>query len=217
MINVLIGSASGIGREIYKIYKSNGLDVLGIDKKESKYTDLVCDLSNDQNVGDLIEKLKTLKIQTLVFCAGIQLSNNDVDKIFKVNVLSFLKILNDINDNLNNSVICGISSIHAVSSNDENISYASSKSALETTVRGFATNKSSNSFYIIRLGATNTELLHANVKDINKLETQIPSGKIFDKHQVAKLVFMLNKEFKDLLNGSIIQLDNGVLSMLKTE
>ena len=49
--------------------------------------------------------------------------------------MTFLKFLNDLNNKLNNVSICALSSVHAVSSNYENIYYASSKSALETGMR----------------------------------------------------------------------------------
>ena len=69
----------------------------------------------------------------------------------------------------------------------------------------------------MRLGATDTKKLRQNVESIDSINSILPGGKIFDEAEVSNFIFTLNSNFKNLLNGAIIQIDNGVLSMLKTE
>ena len=101
--------------------------------------------------------------------------------------------------------------------NSKNLIYSSSKAALEAAMRGYAINKSNNSYYSIRLGATDTKKLRENVSDIDLLNSLLPSGKIFNKEDISNFIFSLNSEFKNLMNGAVLQIDNGVLSMLKTD
>jgi len=216
-MNIIFGSASGIGNSLYQTYKSNKQDVYGIDILESEATDFVFNLENIGNVKDIVKLTNNFKIQSITFCVANQNQNDNVSNIFNTNVLSFLEFLNEVNSNLNNCVISAISSVHAVSSNPNNLYYASSKAALESGIKNFAIRKSNNAFYVVRLGATDTKKLRQNVESIDSINSILPGGKIFDETEVSNFIFTLNSNFKNLLNGAIIQIDNGVLSMLKTE
>ena len=107
--------------------------------------------------------------------------------------------------------------MHAVSSNTQNLYYSSSKAALEAAMRNLALNKSNNSYYVIRLGATDTQKLRENIPNLESISSILPNSKIFSKEEVSKFIFTLNSQFKNLLNGAVLQIDNGVLSMLKTD
>ena len=216
-MNIIFGSASGIGNSLYQTYKSNKQDVYGIDTLESEATDFVFNLENIGNIKEIVKLTNNFKIQSITFCVANQNQNDNVSNIFNTNVLSFLEFLNEVNSNLNNCVISAISSVHAVSSNPNNLYYASSKAALESGIKNFAIRKSNNAFYVVRLGATDTKKLRQNVESIDSINSILPGGKIFDEAEVSNFIFTLNSNFKNLLNGAIIQIDNGVLSMLKTE
>jgi len=216
-MNIILGSSTGIGKSLYEVYKNKNLEVLGIDKLESRSTDYVYDFGKIENIKELIEQFDDYEISSITYCIAEQEKGKDIQTIFNTNVLTFLSFLKSLNDDLNNVSICALSSVHAVSSNYENLYYASSKAALETGMRTFATKKSNNSFYCLRLGATNTEQLFENVDDVKKITDILPSGKLFKKEEVAKLIYTLNSEHKNLLNGSVIQIDNAVLSMLRTD
>lgn len=216
-MNIIFGSASGIGNSLYQTYKSNKQDVYGIDALESEATDFVFNLENVENINEIVKQINDFKIQSITFCVANQNQNDNVSSIFNANVLSFLEFLNAVNSKLNNCVISAISSIHAVSSNPNNLYYASSKAALESGIKNFSIRKSSNAFYVVRLGATDTKKLRQNVGSIDSINSILPGGKIFDKVEVSNFIYTLNSNFKNLLNGAIIQIDNGVLSMLKTD
>ena len=215
-MNFIFGSASGIGSDLYKIYKNENLDVFGFDIIDSELTDKVVDLGDINNVDDVVKTISDHKIESITYCAGIQDSEN-ITNLFNVNVLSFIEIIKNTHKRFNKTIICGLSSVHSKASNESNVEYASSKSSLESAIRTFSTSLSNSYYYFLRLGATDTNLLRENVKDVEKLKKSLPSGELFESKKVANLIFTINTEHKELFNGGHIQIDQGVLSRLSTE
>jgi NAD(P)-dependent dehydrogenase (short-subunit alcohol dehydrogenase family) len=215
-MNIIFGSASGIGQSLYQEYLINEREVFGIDIIESPTTNYIYNLENLENISDLVYHFKESNIESITFCASNQNQGDFIENIFKTNVLTFIEFINLIYPKLDGCIISAISSVHSISSNPSNLYYSSSKAALEAAIRNLAIRKSNNSFYVIRLGATDTKKLRENIDDIELLSTLLPSGNVFDKKEVSNFIYTLNTKFKNLLNGAVIQIDNGVLSMLKT-
>ena len=215
-MNYIFGCASGIGNCLYKLYKQNNKKVLGIDIVPSPQTDIVIDLSKDEDVQSIINLMQDDEIESITYCAGIQ-GRDDNLKIYTVNVLSFIQIIENTISSFNNTVVCAFSSIHSKASNKNNVAYASSKASLESSVNTFSTNNTNSYFYFVRLGATDTKLLRENVNDIENLVKSLPSGKLFEPENVAELIYDVNTKHKALFNGGHLQIDQGVLSKLSTE
>ena len=215
-MNFIFGSANGIGNSLYKIYKENNLPVYGFDKISSNETDQIINLSDINNFDGVLDLLNNTDIHSITYCAGIQNQTTD-ESIFNVNVLAFIQIISNIFPKLNNAVICGISSIHSVASNKDNQLYAASKAALESAIKSFSISGSNSYFYFLRLGATETNLLLENVKDVEGLKNSLPSKKLFMPDDVGELIFDVNQNHKNLFNGGYVQIDQGVLSELSTE
>ncbi len=215
-MNYIFGSASGIGNSLYNLYKKNQLNVFGFDISESPETDNIIDLSELKNLDPIVEIINKEKVESITYCAGIQYSKN-ITSLFNVNVVSFIEIINKSIENFDETVVCALSSVHSVASNDKNIEYASTKASLESAVKTFSTAQTNSYFYFLRLGATDTNLLRENVKDLDKLVNSLPSGKLFDAEDVSKLIFDINTKHKELFNGGHLQIDQGVLSKLLTE
>jgi len=215
-MNFIFGSASGIGRDLYKIYKNKNLDVYGFDKIDSELTDKVVDLGDIKNIDEIVKIISEHEIDSITYCAGIQDSGN-ITNLFNVNVLSFIEIIKNTQQKFNKTIICALSSIHSKASNENNVEYASSKSSLESAIRTFSTSITNSYYYFLRLGATDTNLLRENVKDVKKLKKSLPSGELFESKKIANLIFTINTEHKELFNGGHIQIDQGVLSRLSTE
>jgi len=215
-MNYIFGSASGIGNSLYKLYKKNGSNVFGFDVNESPETDKIIDLRDLKNISEIIEIINKEKVESITYCAGTQDSKN-ISNLFNVNVLSFIEIINNSIENFEKTVVCAVSSVHSVASNDKNIEYASTKASLESAVKTFSTAKTNSYFYFLRLGATDTNLLRENVEDLDKLVNALPSGKLFNAEDVSKLIFDINTKHKSLFNGGHLQIDQGVLSKLSTE
>ena len=214
-MNFIFGSANRIGKSLYSFYKKNNYDVFGFDKDSSNTTDFVIDLSTDINTSEAINIINKEKIDSLTYTAGIQNGEN-IESIYNVNVLSFIKIIKNTISNYDQTAICAISSVHAISSNYQNLEYSSSKASLEAAIKSFSTKGLNSFFYFLRLGATETNLLKNNVKDLEKLK-DLPSGNLFQPDDVAALIFDINTNHKHLMNGGFIQVDQGVLSRLSTE
>ena len=215
-MNYIFGSASGIGNCLYELYEQNNKKVLGIDIVPSPQTDIVIDLSKDEDVQSIINSMQDDEIESITYCAGIQ-GRDDNLKIYTVNVLSFIQIIENTISSFNNTVVCAFSSVHSKASNKNNVAYASSKASLESSVKTFSTNNTNSYFYFVRLGATDTKLLRENVHDIEKLVKSLPSGKLFEPENVAELIYDVNTKHKALFNGGHLQIDQGVLSKLSTE
>tara|TARA_B100000902_G_C26836940_1_gene681488 strand:+ start:5 stop:652 length:648 start_codon:yes stop_codon:yes gene_type:complete len=215
-MNYIFGSASGVGNNLYKFYKESGANVFGFDINESPETDKIIDLRELKNINEISEIINKDKIESITYCAGIQDSKN-ITNLFNVNVVSFIEIINNSIVNFQETVVCAVSSIHSVASNNKNVEYASTKSSLEAAIKTFSTAKTNSYFYFLRLGATDTNLLRENVDDLDKLVNSLPSGKLFDAKDVSKLIFDINTNHKTLFNGGHLQIDQGVLSKLSTE
>ena len=215
-MNYIFGSASGIGNSLYNLYKKNRLNVFGFDINESPETDNIIDLSELKNLDPIIEIINKERVESITYCAGIQDSKN-ITSLFNVNVVSFIELINKSIENFDETVVCALSSVHSVASNDKNVEYASTKASLESAIKTFSTAQKNSYFYFLRLGATDTNLLRENVKDLDKLVNSLPSGKLFDADDVSKLIFDINTKHKELFNGGHLQIDQGVLSKLSTE
>lgn len=105
MKNVIItGAANGVGKAVAQILKNENLILLDIDEenlikiaKELNKEYYVCDVSNTEEIKSLIMKIKNIKIDCLINCAGMWISGdmskleepifnemNELDRIKKV-------------------------------------------------------------------------------------------------------------------------------------
>ena len=118
------------------------------------------------------------------------------------------------------SSVCIISSVHAKATTQDNILYASSKSALSGLVKGLtATFRNNFSVFEIILGAMDSPMLFNSIgeNDLSELQGKLPSGKVLNTSDVAKLSIELINNYSQILHGSSIKLDNGILSLLASE
>lgn len=51
---LVLGSSRGLGESLYKLFKSNGFKVIGVSRSKSKQSDFICDLSNKDEVKNLV-------------------------------------------------------------------------------------------------------------------------------------------------------------------
>lgn len=226
---IVTGSASGLGEEVYKSFNKRNIQALGIDLKESDYTDIVYDLSKltDKNKNEFLSKIDSKKILGLIHCAALQLDqeksnlSESWDDTFNTNTRSVYLLSKWLQSSfVDNSSICIISSVHSVATNANNTIYASSKSAINGLISGLTNDFGSKTacFQII-LGAMGTPKLFNNVseKQIEKMKNILPRKDILRKESVAQLVIDLCINYSNILHGSSITLDNGVLSKLATD
>ena len=230
-IYIVTGSSSGLGKSIVSQLNNEGINSIGIDKDKAPTTNLNIDLGNlseddCKKIKDLVENKK---IKSIVHCAAVQ-KNSDHDfenlsasfnEIFFVNTKSIYLLTMTLKELFTEtSSVCIISSVHAQATTEENILYASSKSALSGLVKGLtATFKNNFSAFEIILGAMDSPMLFNSIdkNELAKLENKLPSGKVLSTSDVANLLIDLINNYSKMLHGSSIRLDNGILSILASE
>ncbi len=103
---LVTGISSGVGKCVAEILYSREYTVLGISRNthnDSKYKIFTCDLSNIDQVREVIKRLEKYQISLFIFAAAVSYNNkfeeDDMKKIydlFSVNLLSSLFILKDL-------------------------------------------------------------------------------------------------------------------------
>ena len=143
------------------------------------------------------------------------------DELFSVNTKSIYILTMTLKDFFTRtSSVCIISSVHAEATTEDNILYASSKSALSGLVKGLtATFKNNFSIFEIILGAMDSPMLFNSISEnqLKELQNKLPSGKVLSTSDVANLSIDLINNYSEILHGSIIKLDNGILSLLASK
>ena len=230
---LVVGGTSGIGLKTSKMISDNGGNVVIVGSDQDKLDNALhvineksfgirCDLRDPFSVSDIfrISKEMGLKYSGMVYCAGISplmpVSENDCDVMkdtFSINCLSFIECVKYfISDGMSedNSSIVAISSIAASQSNNRQCVYASSKAALEESVRCMAKELMCRKIRVnaVALGAVRTEMFDKLEKDNPDLEKRYPLGAI-PVEQVCDLVRYLLSGRSDHMTGSILKMDAG--------
>lgn len=222
-MNIVTGSSGGLGRHIYDEFKISDLPVLGIDKIESTTTDYTVDLSENKYIKHLAKEIN-MKIDSITFAHAIGNSKKEIDtfslsKYRFINADSNLSILEEFSNNLSKKTsVVFISSVHSIATNKQSGSYAVSKKYLESLYRYICLNDSKFKFNkcLLRIGAMNTNMLTNNIDDLDGLKLELPSKKIIEPKDLAKLIFDIHIKYSKLLDCSILQIDGGVLLKLGT-
>tara|TARA_Y100001958_G_C21236007_1_gene562438 strand:+ start:308 stop:1015 length:708 start_codon:yes stop_codon:yes gene_type:complete len=227
---IVTGSNSGLGKNLVKNLNDKGFKTLGIDVVDGEYTDLKFDLSklSDENVKEIQSKLGECKIKSIIHCAAVQ-KNPDknfesltktFDEVFGVNVKSIYLLVKLLETSFHKpSNLCLISSVHSNATTENNTLYASSKAALKGVLHGLTLEKKDEmSIFELVLGAMESPMLlnSYNKNEIENLKNELPSKKILTTNEVASFIIDLIIKHTNILHGSSIILDNGVLSKLST-
>lgn len=100
---IITGASSGLGKEIGLILKED-YEVINISRNSSEFTDIKCDLSNDKDISKAINEIKERHsdFSYIILNSGIMNKalvgeiNSDIDKEFKINTTSNIKIINSL-------------------------------------------------------------------------------------------------------------------------
>jgi 3-oxoacyl-[acyl-carrier protein] reductase len=101
---IITGASSGLGFETGKLLKEKGVQVINVSRKESEFENIKADLSKNQEIEQLVKQIKEKHsdFDTLILNAGIMsLADTgeidfDIDELFKININSTIKIVNDL-------------------------------------------------------------------------------------------------------------------------
>lgn len=177
---VITGASRGIGFEMVKQFLANGHQVMAISRNQDKLLELeqlgANTLAFDLTFEDfapVIDAVKSFgKIDILINNAGAlvnkplsQMSNDDINYVYSVNVFSVIKLTRDLLSHFNNDAhIVNISSVGGVQGSVKFSglsTYSSSKGAISILTECLAEEfkESSLRFNALALGAVQTEML----------------------------------------------------------
>lgn len=213
---VITGASRGIGFEMAKQFLSNGHQVMAISRNQEKLLELehlgantlAFDLTAE-NFSPIIDAVKSFgKIDTLINNAGAlvnkplsQMTNEDINYVYSVNVFSVIKLTRDLLVYFNNEAhIVNISSVGGVQGSVKFSglsTYSSSKGAITILTECLAEEfkESSLRFNALALGAVQTEMLQEAFPDYQANTTAA---------EMANYIYRFATQDGKLYNGKIL-------------
>ena len=213
---VITGASRGIGFEMVKQFLSNGHQVMAISRNQEKLLELehlgantlAFDLTAE-NFSPIIDAVKSFgKIDTLINNAGAlvnkplsQMTNEDINYVYSVNVFSVIKLTRDLLVHFNNEAhIVNISSAGGVQGSVKFSglsTYSSSKGAITILTECLAEEfkESSLRFNALALGAVQTEMLQEAFPDYQANTTAA---------EMANYIYKFATQDGKLYNGKIL-------------
>ena len=213
---VITGASRGIGFEMVKQFLANGHQVMAISRNQDKLLELeqlgANTLAFDLTFEDfapVIDAVKSFgKIDILINNAGAlvnkplsQMSNDDINFVYSVNVFSVIKLTRDLLSHFNNDAhIVNISSVGGVQGSVKFSglsTYSSSKGAISILTECLAEEfkESSLRFNALALGAVQTEMLQEAFPDYQANTTAA---------EMANYIYRFATQDGKLYNGKIL-------------
>ena len=213
---VITGASRGIGFEMAKQFLSNGHQVMAISRNQEKLLELehlgantlAFDLTAE-NFSPVVDAIKSFgKIDILINNAGAlvnkplsQMTNEDINYVYSVNVFSVIKLTRDLLVYFNNEAhIVNISSVGGVQGSVKFSglsTYSSSKGAITILTECLAEEfkESSLRFNALALGAVQTEMLQEAFPDYQANTTAA---------EMANYIYRFATQDGKLYNGKIL-------------
>ena len=222
------GGTKGIGRAIVTKLLDEGYSVIATTRDKTKANILEhknltvenLDLSSKDSVSEFQEKVESFKPSILINNAGVtkdnlflRMSENDWAEVIETNLNGTYRLtkifLKDMIKNKWGRII-NIGSVSGLMGNPGQTNYASSKAALEGFTRSLAKEIGSRNITVnlVSPGFINTDMTSGLT--IEKLESQIPLGRMGNPSDVASLVAFLASEGAGYITGQTLVVDGGL-------
>ena len=222
------GGTKGIGGAIVTKLLDEGYSVIATTRDKTKANILEhenltvenLDLSSKDSVSEFQEKVESFKPSILVNNAGVtkdnlflRMSENDWTEVIETNLNGTFRLtkifLKDMIKNKWGRII-NIGSVSGLMGNPGQTNYASSKAALEGFTRSLAKEIGSRNITVnlVSPGFINTDMTSGLT--IEKLESQIPLGRMGNPSDVASLVAFLASEGAGYITGQTLVVDGGL-------
>ena len=222
------GGTKGIGGAIVTKLLDEGYSVIATTRDKTKANILEhknltvenLDLSSKDSVSEFQEKLESFKPSILINNAGVtkdnlflRMSENDWTEVIETNLNGTYRLtkifLKDMIKNKWGRII-NIGSVSGLMGNPGQTNYASSKAALEGFTRSLAKEIGSRNIPVnlVSPGFINTDMTSGLT--IEKLESQIPLGRMGNPSDVASLVAFLASEGAGYITGQTLVVDGGL-------
>ena len=222
------GGTKGIGGAIVTKLLDEGYSVIATTRDKTKANILEhknltvenLDLSSKDSVSEFQEKVESFKPSILVNNAGVtkdnlflRMSENDWTEVIETNLNGTYRLTNIfLKDMIKNrwGRIINIGSVSGLMGNPGQTNYASSKAALEGFTRSLAKEIGSRNITVnlVSPGFINTDMTSGLT--IEKLESQIPLGRMGNPSDVASLVAFLAGEGAGYITGQTLVVDGGL-------
>lgn len=222
------GGTKGIGGAIVTKLLDEGYSVIATTRDKTKANILEhenltvenLDLSSKDSVSEFQEKVESFKPSILINNAGVtkdnlflRMSENDWTEVIETNLNGTYRLtkifLRDMIKNKWGRII-NIGSVSGLMGNPGQTNYASSKAALEGFTRSLAKEIGSRNITVnlVSPGFINTDMTSGLT--IEKLESQIPLGRMGNPSDVASLVAFLASEGAGYITGQTLVVDGGL-------
>ena len=222
------GGTKGIGGAIVTKLLDEGYSVIATTRDKTKANILEhknltvenLDLSSKGSVSEFQEKVESFKPSILINNAGVtkdnlflRMSENDWTEVIETNLNGTYRLtkifLKDMIKNKWGRII-NIGSVSGLMGNPGQTNYASSKAALEGFTRSLAKEIGSRNITVnlVSPGFINTDMTSGLT--IEKLESQIPLGRMGNPSDVASLVAFLASEGAGYITGQTLVVDGGL-------
>lgn len=222
------GGTKGIGGAIVTKLLDEGYSVIATTRDKTKANILEhknltvenLDLSSKNSVSEFQEKVESFKPSILINNAGVtkdnlflRMSENDWTEVIETNLNGTYRLtkifLKDMIKNKWGRII-NIGSVSGLMGNPGQTNYASSKAALEGFTRSLAKEIGSRNITVnlVSPGFINTDMTSGLT--IEKLESQIPLGRMGNPSDVASLVAFLASEGAGYITGQTLVVDGGL-------
>ena len=222
------GGTKGIGRAIVTKLLDEGCSVIATTRDKTKAKILEhknltvenLDLSSKSSISEFQEKVESFKPSIHINNAGVtkdnlflRMSENDWTEVIETNLNGTYRLtkifLKDMIKNKWGRII-NIGSVSGLMGNPGQTNYASSKAALEGFTRSLAKEIGSRNITVnlVSPGFINTDMTSGLT--IEKLESQIPLGRMGNPSDVASLVAFLASEGAGYITGQTLVVDGGL-------
>ena len=204
---LLIGGSSDIGKNFIKSSKFNKeYDLISTSSKN-------LDLSNESSIENFIFKNRNKKISHIIFLSALNnvkkfenLKDDEIEKTYKINFLSFIYILKKIiNNNKSLESIIIISSLYGLYGRKGRFIYSTSKHLLNGLIKTLCIDLSEIK---VRVNGISPGFIKTKIQ-IKKINSQIPVGRLGNCKEIVNVMdFLLSKE-SYYINGQNIIVDGG--------
>lgn len=226
---LVTGCSRGIGMEIALELARDGYDIIGtyntnlkdieslkkrIESIGVKFYCYKLDLSKEEDILDLYNNVKDIRIDILINNAALSLDNSfdlktkeEFMKVLEVNLVGPFLLIQKLRYNLSNGIIINIASTDGINTYSTlNMDYSASKAGLINLTKSLSLELKENKVYAICPNWVNTESIREMNQEYLKEEMdRIGQDKLIDPKSVAHKVIELIES--NIESGSIIVME----------